>query len=91
MTLIETLEHEGFAHHVSDEPYEDYWLLEDGLTPDLLVEFEGKGWRICRTPQDEEPRGTWVDVADDLTDEACLGEVARLLDERRGTAGSTRT
>lgn len=81
MNVEERLLEEGFVNHRSDEPYEDYWILETGIMPDLLVEQEGPGWRICRTPTGDEPRGEWVDVASGLDQKACVSAVEALLVE----------
>jgi len=81
MNMEKRLLEEGFVNHRSDEPYEDCWILETGIMPDLLVEQEGAGWRICRTPTDDEPRGEWVDVASGLDQEACIAAVEALLAE----------
>lgn len=80
MTLFEIFEHEGFVHHLQDEPHEDYWLLEGGAGPDLLVEDEGEGWCISRMPRDDEPRGMWVELSSKLDEETCAAEVRSILD-----------
>jgi len=79
MEVEERLQAEGFVNHRSDEPYEDYWILETGVAPDLLVENEGSGWRLCRTPVDDEKRGEWVDIASGLDQNACISAVEAFL------------
>lgn len=79
MTVEERLEHEGFTHYLNDEPYEDHWILETGIAPDLLVEMESGGWRLCRTPVGDEPRGEWVDIATGLDQKACIAAVDAFL------------
>lgn len=79
MTVIEELEREGFVHREDDEPYEDYWILEDGTGPDILVERENGLWSLFRAPLEHEPRGSWVDVASGLGEEECLSRLRLLL------------
>lgn len=74
------IEHElserGFQRTLNDEPREDYWLLEhQGDRPDLLVENEGRGWRICRQPRDGEPQGNWIDVEDGLSPQLLMERI----------------
>lgn len=67
----------GFTQTTSDEPQEDYWLLEHGgVRTDYLVEHEGSGWRIHRSPGEDEPQGNWVEVRNGLED----GDLLILLD-----------
>lgn len=75
--IEEALSGRGFQRTLSEEPREDYWILE-GVSPSLLVEREGSGWRICRSPTMDEPQGQWVDVAEDLPDD----EVILMIDAK---------
>lgn len=91
MTVEERLEAEGFVHHVSDEPHEDHWILESGIQPDLLVEKDGRGWCLYRTPVDGEFRGQWVDIAAGLGEEACISAVDAFLAGKCPSLGQQRS
>ncbi len=80
MTVHEELEHLGFVHHEQDQPHEDYWILETGAYPDVLIERENGMWSVFRTPQEHEPQGTWVDVATGLGEEECISTLHALLE-----------
>ena len=80
MDLLELLEKHGFSHHLNDEPYEDYWILErNGSDPDYLVEKDAGLWSIHRSPDHSEPQGQWIEDASDLSEDECYRKILSLL------------
>ena len=62
----------GFELTDTEEPRERSWML-DGTDPQVLAEMESGGWRISRTPSQDEPKSEWIDHAVGLSHEdACL-------------------
>ena len=78
--IEDELRDRAFIQTLSEEPHEDYWMLEyNGHGVDILVEREGDGWRMCRSPQGDEPQGSWIDIADDLPDADMLALADRII------------
>lgn len=80
--IEDALRERGFVQTLSDEPHEDYWLLEhSGVATDLLVESESDGWTVSRSPTGDEARGEWIEVRRGLSPSDAVGAVDDILDQ----------
>ena len=79
--MEEALRKRGFENTCSDEPHENYWMLETyGAGTDILAEREPTGWSVARSPRGNEPQGSWTILGRELGDPEALAVVDRLIE-----------